>query len=86
MECWERQLAQPRVTRVSLSLPSLQQWVLVKPLFVPFEWSWERQKGNSLESQEHDFRRKNPFPLLFTVSNSNENTTLLGSGTWKLSL
>lgn len=37
MEWWERQLAQPHVTRVSLSLPSLQQLVLIKPLFVPFE-------------------------------------------------
>ena len=55
-ELWECQLAQPQVTRASLSLPALQQSVLIRPLFVPFEGSWE--KWNSPESQEHSFRRE----------------------------
>lgn len=34
-ELWERQLAQPQVTRASLSFPALQQAVFIRPLFVP---------------------------------------------------
>lgn len=86
MELWERQLAQPQVTLVSLALPSLQQSVFISHCLCRLSDHGRNGKGITLSLKSTISGGKNPFPFLLTPSNLSENTTLLVSVTRQLSL